>query len=106
MPEPLLLCERDGGVALVTLNDPERRNAMSPALGEAFAALVPELAGDPGLRAVILTGAGAAFSAGGDLGMIQARAQEGAAGGRAARRAIRDGMRAFYQLFLSVRDLP
>ena len=106
MPEPLVLVSRDGPVATLVLNDPERRNAMSQAMGEAFSARIAELAADPGLRAAILTGAGPAFSAGGDLAMIQARADEGAAGGRAARRAIRDRMRAFYQLFLAVRDLP
>ena len=107
MPEPLVLVERDAdGVATLLLNDPERRNAMSQAMGEAFAARVAELAGDPGLRAVILAGAGEAFSAGGDLAMIQGRADEGRAGGPAARGAIRDAMLGFYRLFLSVRDLP
>ena len=106
MPEPLVLVSHDGGVATLVLNDPERRNAMSQAMGEAFSARISELAAESTLRAVILTGAGSAFSAGGDLAMIQSRADEGAAGGRAAQRAIRDGMRSFYQLFLSVRDLP
>jgi enoyl-CoA hydratase/carnithine racemase len=104
MPEPFVLLERDGDVATLTLNDPDRRNAMTRAMGEAFAARVAELADDPDLRAVVLTGAGRAFSAGGDLSMIGSRATEGETG--AARRGIRDTMRAFYALFLSVRDLP
>ena len=103
---PLILLERDGGVAVLTFNDPERRNAMSQAMGEAFAARVVELAQDDQLRAVILTGAGRAFSAGGDLGMIGSRAQEGAQHPGLSRRRIRETMRSFYQLFLSVRDLP
>jgi enoyl-CoA hydratase len=106
MPEPLVLVERDGDVATLTLNDPERRNAMSQAMGEAFAARVAELARDASLRAVILTGAGRAFSGGGDLSMIQARADESGSGAAAARRPVRDAMRAFYGLFLSIRDLP
>jgi len=106
MPEPLVLVSRDGDVATLVLHDPERRNAMSQAMGEAFSARIAELAADAGLRAAILTGAGEVFSAGGDLAMIQGRADEGRSGGRGARRAIRDGMRAFYQLFLAVRDLP
>ena len=103
---PLILLERDGGVAVLTFNDPERRNAMTQAMGEAFAARVVELAQDDQLRAVVLTGAGRAFSAGGDLGMIGSRAQEGAQHPGLSRRRIRETMRSFYQLFLSVRDLP
>ncbi len=106
MPEPLVLLERDADVVTLTFNDPERRNAMTREMGEAFAARIAELAPDPTLRAVVLTGTGRAFSAGGDLGMIQDRADLGRARPGEARREIRDGMRAFYKLFLSVRDLP
>jgi enoyl-CoA hydratase len=106
MPSPLVLVERDGGVATLVLNDPERRNAMSPAMGELFAACVAELAADPALRAVIVAGAGRAFSAGGDLGMIQGRADVAVAQPGSARRVVGDAMRSFYRLFLSVRDLP
>ncbi len=102
----LVLLERVGDVAELTFNDPERRNAMTQAMGEAFAGRVGELAADASLRAVILTGAGGSFSAGGDLGMIRGRADQGAAQPGRARRAIRDGMRSFYKLFLAVRDLP
>jgi len=102
----LILTERDGDVVTLTFNDPDRRNAMTQAMGEAFAASVAQLARDESVRALILTGAGRAFSAGGDMGMIQARADEGAAEPGIARRAIRDTMRSFYKLFLSVRDVP
>lgn len=105
MSDPILL-ERDGDVAVLRLNDPERRNAMSQAMGEAFAGHMAALAEDDSLRALILTGAGRAFSAGGDLGMIQGRADQGASRPGQARRAIRETMRSFYQLFLSVRELP
>ena len=106
MPEPLILHARDGDVVTLTFNDPTRLNAMGQAMGEAFSAAIAELAGDGSLRAVVLTGAGRAFSAGGDLAMIESRAAQGAAGGPRGRGAIRDGMRSFYQLFLAVRDLP
>ncbi|TDJ13036.1 MAG: enoyl-CoA hydratase/isomerase family protein [Deltaproteobacteria bacterium] len=106
MSDPLVLLERDGDVVTLTFNDPERRNAMTEAMGRAFSTQVAELADDDSLRVVILTGAGRAFSAGGDLNMIQARADEAAAAPGVARDAIRDRMRAFYKLFLAVRDLP
>lgn len=67
MSEAVLLVERDGPVALVTLNRPEQMNALSTelrfAIGEAFVALEA----DPEVRVVIVTGAGRAFCAGMDL---------------------------------------
>jgi len=110
MPESsFVLLGRDGDIATLTFNDPDHRNAMTQAMGEAFAGQVADLARDDQLRAVVLTGAGGAFSAGGDLGMIESRAQEGARGAHSpglARGAIRDGMRSFYKLFMAVRELP
>jgi enoyl-CoA hydratase len=102
----LILTERDADIVTLTFNDPERRNAMTQEMGEAFAATIATLGRDESLRALVLTGTGRAFSAGGDLGMIQARADEGAAAPGIARRAIRDTMRSFYKLFLSVREVP
>jgi enoyl-CoA hydratase/carnithine racemase len=106
MPEPLVLLERDGDVVTLTFNDPERRNAMTEAMGQAFSAQLTELAADDSLRSVILTGAGRAFSAGGDFGMIQDKADRGRAAPKLARQQIRDEMRGFYGLFLCVRELP
>jgi len=106
MSEPLVLSERDGDVVTLTFNEPARRNAMTEAMGRAFSARVAELSSDETLRAVVLTGAGRAFSAGGDFDMIQDKADRGRANPVLARREIRDEMRAFYGLFLSVRDLP
>lgn len=102
----LILERRDGDVVTLTFNDPDHRNAMTRAMGEVFAERIGGLAADDSLRAVILTGAGRAFSAGGDMTMLEAKAAEGRARPGIARRAIRDSMRAFYTLFLSVRDLP
>jgi enoyl-CoA hydratase/carnithine racemase len=62
-----LLVERDGGVALVTLNRPERRNAVSAAMRADVARVFGDLDADPDIRAAVLTGAGTAFCAGVDL---------------------------------------
>ncbi|MEE8582168.1 MAG: enoyl-CoA hydratase/isomerase family protein [Myxococcota bacterium] len=106
MSESLLLESRDGDVVTLTFNHPERLNAMSQRMGEAFASRVAGLLEDDSLRAVVLTGSGRAFSAGGDLGMIGGQAEHGPSDPGAARRRIRDTMRTFYKLFLSVRELP
>jgi enoyl-CoA hydratase len=97
--------ERDGDVVTLVFNDPDRLNAMSRAMGEAFREAVAELSADASIRAVVLTGEGRAFSAGGDLDMLQAQADRGAAAPGRAWRPIRDEMSSFYRLFLSVRDL-
>jgi enoyl-CoA hydratase len=102
----LILTERQDDIVTLTFNDPSRRNAMTQAMGERFAELTAGLRDDANVRAVILTGAPPAFSAGGDMEMINDRAEEGRARPGIARRSIRDTMRAFYKLFLSVRDIP
>ena len=59
----------------MVFDDPERRNAMTEAMGRALTQVVARLSSDPDLRAVVLTGAGRAFSAGGDLAMIEAKSR-------------------------------
>lgn len=63
---PLRL-ERDGGVAVLTLDRPDVLNAFDEALTEALGGALGEVAADPAVRAVVITGAGRAFSAGQDL---------------------------------------
>lgn len=106
MPRGGIERERRGAVAVLRFDDPERRNAMTVAMGEALAACVRELNADPEVRAVVLTGAGRAFSAGGDLAMIEAKARAGREHpGDPVRARHREEMQAFYRLFLSVREL-
>ena len=71
MGAPVLL-ERDGPVRVVTFNRPEKLNAANRELHEEFAALWPRLAADEDVRAVVVTGAGRAFSAGGDFSFLEA----------------------------------
>lgn len=67
MSESLVLYERDGHVATITLNRPEALNAMSVALLEDLAVAVQQYASDDDAWIAILCGAGKAFSTGGDL---------------------------------------
>jgi enoyl-CoA hydratase len=106
-PDGLLRVEREGGVASVTLNDPERLNAMTEAMGQALAAAVEALAEDDSVRVVVLTGAGRAFSAGGDLDLLERMARDGNASPGGATRGRHEAfMGRFYRLFLRVRALP
>ncbi|MEQ1950121.1 enoyl-CoA hydratase-related protein [Mesorhizobium yinganensis] len=58
---------REGSTAVVQLNQPGRRNAISQAMWRALPELVARIEGDPGCRAVVVRGAGDAFSAGADI---------------------------------------
>jgi len=62
-----LRVERDGGVAVLTLDRADVLNAFDEALTSALSTALTEVAGDAGVRAVVITGAGRAFSAGQDL---------------------------------------
>ena len=67
MSDPVITVEKDGELAIVTLNRPAAMNALSVALRRAIADTFDELEQDPSIRVAILTGAGRAFSAGLDL---------------------------------------
>lgn len=91
-----------GHVAILTLSDPDRMNAMTPAMGEALERAIEDAAGAPSLRALVVTGSGRAFSAGGDLDMLEDK----------TRRTQQDGydasadMETFYRRFLALRECP
>ncbi len=71
-----ILCEREDGIVTLTLNRPAKRNPIGPQnLGELVHALDAAKA-DAECRVVIITGAGKAFSAGGDLSMLSGTGQE------------------------------
>ena len=71
MPDPLLI-EREGPVALLTLNRPEKLNAYTVPMGEAVVAAFREIGVDETIRAVIVTGAGRGFCSGVDLDALKA----------------------------------
>jgi methylglutaconyl-CoA hydratase len=68
--------ERDGEVATLTLNRPEKRNAISTPMIDDLVAALGAAEADKAVRVVILTGAGKAFCSGMDLEMLQALAKQ------------------------------
>jgi methylglutaconyl-CoA hydratase len=69
-----ILCETDGrGVARLTLNRPDKHNAMSAAMIAELTQAAAMLAADPAVRVVVMTGAGASFCAGADLEWMRAQ---------------------------------
>ena len=68
MSEPTILFEQADGVARLTLNRPDKLNAVNEAMQQELAAAFDRIEADPTLRAVLLTGAGRGFCAGQDLG--------------------------------------
>ena len=68
----------DNGIATLTMNRPDARNALTPDMMQGLLDALPRLAADPAVRVVVLTGTGRAFCAGGD---VKAFAQRAAAGG-------------------------
>ena len=69
----VMLAKRQGRVAVLTFNRPEARNALHPDTYAALEHLLPALAEDDDVGAVMLTGAGGAFCAGGDVKGMNAR---------------------------------
>jgi enoyl-CoA hydratase/carnithine racemase len=82
-----LLCEREGDIAVLTLNRPTARNSLSEALLGALSVALSEIAADTSIRAVMLAASGPAFCAGHDLKELTARRGD-ADGGRAYFRHI------------------
>ena len=76
MAEDVVLFDVDQGVATVTLNRPERMNAMNGELGDQLRARLQEAATRSDVRCVVLTGSGRAFCAGGDVGRMANETEE------------------------------
>jgi len=96
----LVIIDSDGPVALVTLNQPETRNAISDLeMVDALCVALSRLDADREVRAIVLTGAGTAFCAGGNLKKM---GMEGEIGGGApveTARGYRDGIQRIPRLF-------
>ncbi len=100
VPSNVLLEERSGAVVTLRLNRPERLNALNFALGQALASALGRAGADDSIRTVVLTGAGRAFCAGGDLAALRdARA-------RNAGHELEGLLRAGKQLTLAIATMP
>lgn len=97
-PEPAVLLEL-GELTRLTLNRPQQANALDVPTGEAFEDAIAQVQAHPGVRAVMLRGAGSHFSGGGDFAFIEQTSRLG-------RDAVRTRMLRFYQMYLRVLDLP
>lgn len=91
----LVRIERHGGVVVVRLNVPERRNVLSAELVAAVGQAFDEIEAEPQARCVIVTGEGPAFCAGADLGTLEAAAD-----------GDFDRVRVVYDGFLRIRRSP
>lgn len=91
-------CSIEGGVATLVLDEPGRKNAMTPELGDALQARVAELKARADVRCVVLHGAGGAFSGGGDLAMLERLCT-------VPSDEARRFMLGFYSRYLSILDL-
>ena len=124
--QPLRVDRRDDGVVILTLDLPDRRNAMTGELTSAWGATIAGLRGDRSVRCIVVTGEGTAFCAGGDLSWIgesrSKTSRPGVSGQPGAQFAagdlswigespdlsvdsIRDRMLPFYRTWLSIREL-
>ena len=95
---PLRTDRTDDDVVVLTLDLPERRNAMTTELTAAWAEAVAGIAADKSVRCVVVTGEGSAFSAGGNLSWLEESGDLGVDG-------VRTRMLAFYRTWLAIRDL-
>lgn len=72
MPDGTVRVDREAGVGTVTLDRPERNNAMDAATAEALREAAVELVSDDDVRCLVLTGTGATFNTGADLSVLDA----------------------------------
>ena len=86
------------GVALVTLDNPDMRNAMSEEMTSSWVSVIDDLAADRSVRAVVVTGAGSAFCSGGDTSWIAGEPD-------ASVDQLRSRMLPFYRSWLSIQKL-
>lgn len=76
-PTDLVLYDAADGIATITLNRPDRLNAWTSSLGTAYFDCLDKAADDPGVKVIVVTGAGRGFCAGADMDMLQGIGEAG-----------------------------
>src|SRR6202048_2128938 len=94
-----LLETREDGIAWLTLNRPDRLNAFSPAMLQGLYEALQRLGSDTGIGAIVVTGAGRGFCAGGDVKTMERRATQ-----EFEERV--EGLRRMHQLPMVLRTIP
>jgi 2-(1,2-epoxy-1,2-dihydrophenyl)acetyl-CoA isomerase len=97
---PVILEGKHDGIATLVMNRPDRLNALNNELAMAVNDALGRIAGDPSVAVVVITGAGRAFCAGGDLGAMAASRQKG------AMHDLEPLLRAGMQMVLNMRTMP
>ncbi|MBI4412366.1 MAG: enoyl-CoA hydratase/isomerase family protein [Deltaproteobacteria bacterium] len=97
MSDPIIL-QIDQHIATATFNRPDNLNAFDETMGKAFQKVCKEIDKNREIRVVVLTGAGRAFSSGGNLDMIESRTRKKEA-------TNKKELKMFYRIFLGVRNI-
>ena len=96
----IILEQRHEGIAVLAMNRPDRLNALNNELASALNDALGRIAKDPNVNVVVITGAGRAFCAGGDLGALGKGRQTGAT------HELEPLLRAGMQMVLKMRTMP
>src|SRR2546421_6810541 len=97
---PDLLESTENGITTLTLNRPERLNALSPAMTAGLRETLERLSTDPGCGAIVIAGAGRGWCAGGDVKTMESRGRDQSFEDRV------EGLRHAHQLPLLLRRMP
>ena len=101
-----LLGRIEGRVAVLTLNRPERRNALSPEFYAGMERALPQIAADNDIRVLMMTGTGGAFCAGGDVKRMNDENEAGTRNADGYEYAVTDLRRRQRQVSLSLHEMP
>lgn len=94
-----IITTKQNHIVTITLNNPDQLNAMTVSMGKEFQKAIKTIGKDKNVRVVLLTGAGRAFSAGGNLEMLNGLM-------KLSKPEIAKKLKAFYKMYLSLRDIP